>query len=703
MEEMLAWLLLALGVEMQAVTFSRDIAPVVYRSCTECHRPNGNAPFSLLTYDDVRSRARRIHDVTLQRYMPPWKPEPGASSDFSGSRRLSDDELDLISRWAQDGFLEGDPRDLPVEPRWDSEWRLGKPDLIVTLEPYPLSPEGGDVFRTFVAKIPGDRLRYVRGLEFRPGSTRAVHHANIKIDPSSSSRLLDEADPGPGYEGSAGRGAAFPDGHFLGWTPGQSPRSAIAESTWRLHAGVDLVIELHMMPSGKTEVVQPSVGFYLTDRPPEHFPSMIRLGRQDLDIPPGAAEYVSVDSYVLPVDVQVLALQPHAHRLAIGVRAWATFADGATLPLISIPAWDMSWQDTYVLEKPVFLPGGTRLSMRFVYDNSPTNARTQTPPRRVTFGQTTSSEMGDLWLQVLADNAADRRILTADVAAKMLRDDIAGVEKMVEARPDDSRIRTDLGFCYLEVGRTADAIHQLREAARLAPGSAAAHHDLAIVLLRERRFEEARAHLDAAIRLKPRFIDAYVNMGAVSHAEGKLADAVRWYERSLSIEPDNHVAEYNLGRALANLGQFDEAITHYRNALRFRPDDVQTQISLASVLSSRGQVEEAVSLYRRALELDARVPAALLDLAWIRATSDDPRFRRPGDAVQLAERAVEVTGRTSPTAFDVLAAAYASAGELNRAIELAERAASLAYQPELSELREAILRRLRAYRQAAGR
>ncbi len=129
---MLAWLVVAAALPAQPVTtYNRDVAPLIYARCAECHRPDGNAPFSLLTFQDVRKRATRIVEVTQQRYMPPWKPEPEASAAFADSRRLSNEELAVIARWARDGFTEGDSNELPAPPRWDSEWRLGKPDLVV--------------------------------------------------------------------------------------------------------------------------------------------------------------------------------------------------------------------------------------------------------------------------------------------------------------------------------------------------------------------------------------------------------------------------------------------------------------------------------------------------------------------------------------------------------------------------------------------
>ena len=160
----------------------------------------------------------------------------------------------------------------------------------MTLPEYTLRAGGTDVFRNFVVTVPGAGRRYVRGMEFRPGS-RAVHHANIRVDPTLASRRLDEADPEPGYEGMILRSADYPDGHFLGWTPGQAPPLASNDLAWRLEAGEDLVVQLHLQPTGKTEHVRPAIGLYFSDAQPARTPAIVRLGRQNLDIPPGARDY----------------------------------------------------------------------------------------------------------------------------------------------------------------------------------------------------------------------------------------------------------------------------------------------------------------------------------------------------------------------------------------------------------------------------
>src|SRR4029077_15934709 len=153
-------------------------------------------------------------------------------------------------------------------------------------------------------------------LEFRPGDPRVVHHANIRIDRTRRSRELDEQDPEAGYEGLMANSAEYPDGHFLGWTPGQIAPLLPKGLAWLLTPGTDLVVELHLQPSGKPERIQPSFGLFFTNDPPERIPFMLRLGSESIDIAAGAKDYTVIDSYELPVDAEIQAVQPHAHYRA---------------------------------------------------------------------------------------------------------------------------------------------------------------------------------------------------------------------------------------------------------------------------------------------------------------------------------------------------------------------------------------------------
>lgn len=680
------------------VTFNKDIAPIVLEQCASCHRPDGGAPFSLLTYDDARRRATLVAKATASRRMPPWKPEPGFG-EFASERRLTDEQLALVQRWVEGGAQEGDRTDLPPLPQQPGEWQLGKPDLIVTMpEPYQVSAGGPDVFRTFVVPIPLGG-RYVKGLEVRPGA-RSVHHATIKIDRTRSSRLLDDAEAGPGYEGGGGRSAAFPSGHFLGWTPGQLPFMQPNGMAWRLEPESDLVLELHMTPTGKPENVQVQVGLFFTDQAPTRQAFILRLGSQSIDIPAGDTQYLVMDTFTLPVDVEVLGVQPHAHNLAKEVEGYAQLPDGTTKWLLYIKDWDFKWQDVYRYREPLELPKGTSLSMRYTYDNSAANIRNPNrPPKRVTFGQTTSSEMGNLWIQVVTRNDEDLAVLDRAYAPKMILGDIAGYEKMLEATPKAARLHADVAFLYLDAGRVADAAAHLDEAVRLAPKSPWSHYALGTVLLNQKRLGEAKRHFNAAVRLKPDFPAAYNNLGVVSYAQGKFAEAIANYTDALRLEPDNHQARYNLGRASASLGRFDEAIVQYRLVLQSTPDDPDTLSSLAGALASTGQIDEAIARYRRALELRPDLQAALVDLAWILATSDRAEIRAPEEAVRLAERVANLTTYQNATVLETLARAYFSANRVDEAIGTAKLALDLASNAGAAELVRDLRKRLELYRQ----
>src|SRR5579884_2598142 len=163
---------------LAAPTFTHDIAPIIYRNCVSCHHDSVNAPFSLVTYEDVRPRARAIAAATKRRYMPPWKPEHGYGPEFQNARSLTDSEIETIQSWVSEGALKGNDADLPAPPQFVESFRLGTPDLILRMpQPYELRADGPDVFRNFVIPIPTDSVQYVAAMEFIPGS-RAVHHAN---------------------------------------------------------------------------------------------------------------------------------------------------------------------------------------------------------------------------------------------------------------------------------------------------------------------------------------------------------------------------------------------------------------------------------------------------------------------------------------------------------------------------------------------
>jgi Flp pilus assembly protein TadD len=560
------------GVPVEAVTFSKDIAPILFARCAACHNPEGPAPFSVLAYGSARQRASLIASATRRRFMPPWKAEP-ESGDFIGQQRLSDGEIDLIQRWVDGGAVEGDPRDLPPQPRNAGGWELGKPDLIVSpAQAYTLAAGGSDVFRIFVIPLPTDRVRYVRGLEFHPGNPKVVHHANIRIDRTPASRAFDDADPAPGYEGLMAHSAVYPDGHFLGWTPGQVAPLVPKGLAWRLDRGTDLVVELHMQPSGKPELVQPAIGFFFGTDPPERTPLMLRLGRQNIDIPAGEASYTITDSFVVPVDVEVQAVQPHAHYLARDVRGTATLPDGTIRTLIYIKDWDFRWQHVYRYVTPVTLPKGTTLAMRYTFDNSAANPRNpQQPPERVLWGQRSRDEMGDLWIQVLTRNNRDLETLIRDVRPKVLAEDVFGYEREIQRDPESVALHDDVAQVYLQLGRAQEAVAHFDASLRLNPQSPATHFNLGTALTVAGRFDEAIEQYGTALRLNPDYPRAHNNLGSVLMQRGNVQDAMAHFAEAVRLEPANVEARSNLAVAYAAAGEFERAVEIVQAALRLAP------------------------------------------------------------------------------------------------------------------------------------
>ena len=690
----------------ERVTFNEHVAPILYEHCVVCHRPAGQGPFSLMTYDEVRRRATLVAHATASRYMPPWKPDapPGT---FVGERRLADAEVALFERWATTGALEGDPSTAPAPPVWTSGWQLGMPDAVITLPEYTLRPEGLDVFRNFVVPIPATTVRYVRGLEFQPGSG-AVHHANIRVDYTSVGERLDEADPGPGYEGLIPRTAEYPEGHFLGWAPGQVAPLSPPEIAWRLEPGARFVVQLHMRPTGKPESIRPAIALYFTSTRSSgeqtaegapRSPVMLRLGRQNIDIPAGESRYRSVDEYTLPVDVQVHALQPHSHYRARNVRASATLPDGATRSLIVIPEWDFGWQDVYRLAAPFWLPAGTRIRTEYVFDNSAANRRNpENPPKRARWGFKSSDEMGDVWIQVMTRTEADRVKLVRDFRPKDAAEEAIGYEMQIAAAPDNPALHDDAALLYLELGRPEQALQHFESSARLQPGSAAAVYNIGTAHEAAGRLSEASARYEQALKLDPSYAAPRVNLGTIRLMQGRPADALALFTEAARLQPDNADARNNLGRLLFGQGRHDEAIGHLRAAIRAQPTHVGAHFNLATALLQAGNdAHGAIEEFREALRLRPDWPTAQIALAWVLSSHPDAEIRKPQEAIDLARRAVELTSR-DPSALDAVAAALAAAGRFDEAVTAAAEAATRARRAGATQQLAAIEHRLALYR-----
>jgi peroxiredoxin len=385
-----------------AVTYHREVAPILQEHCQSCHRPGQVAPFSLLTYADARKWGAEIKTFTGGRQMPPWKPEPG-HGEFEGVRRLDDREIALLGQWVDAGMPEGNPKNGPAPRQWPEGWMLGKPDLELTVsEPYQVAATGDDEFRVFVLPTRLTESRQVAAIDFRPGNARVVHHVVSFVDTTGKARELDAGDPGPGYNSGPG-GIKVPGASIQGvWAPGNLPRFLPPGVGRPLPQGADLVIQVHYHKTGKPETDQTKVGLYFAKEPVTKTVHTAIFGPFNIDIPPGEASHEQKFKMQVPADVRILTIMPHMHLLGKEMRVTATLPDGTVKDMVWIKDWDYRWQDSYRYKEPVLLPRGTQVEVVARYDNSAANPlNPSSPPRRVRFGEQTTDEMGFAIMEVL--------------------------------------------------------------------------------------------------------------------------------------------------------------------------------------------------------------------------------------------------------------------------------------------------------------
>lgn len=400
------------------VTYNREIAPIIYSRCLNCHRKGQVAPFELTTYEQVAKRAKWIATVTQDRIMPPWVPHPGHKK-FVGERWLTDRELLLIKKWADTGRTRGNEADLPPMPEFAEGWRLGEPDVILKMpKPFTVYANGPDLFQNFVIPIdiPSDRM--VAAIEFHPGNKRVVHHAVLFLDSNRAARKLDEATPEPGYSNFGGPGFA-PTGALGGWSVGNTPRRLPNGMGRYLKKGSDLVLQIHYHPTGKEEVDQSEVGLYFIKKPveetlkePGKLVGSIWMANYEMDIPANNSNYLRTTSYTLPKDVILVGVVPHMHLLGKSMKVTATLpadkGDPGKKTLIDIRNWNYNWQDEYYYERPFKLPKGTKLTVDAVFDNSEGNPlNPSSPPKRVTWGEETEDEMLYCFFLLSAEKTED--------------------------------------------------------------------------------------------------------------------------------------------------------------------------------------------------------------------------------------------------------------------------------------------------------
>jgi len=382
--------------QVAPVTFNRDVAPVLYAHCTECHRRGQIAPMSLVTFEEARPWARAIRRMVVERRMPPWFADPHVGA-FSNDPTLSDREVDLITRWVDDGAPQGDSADRPVTPSYVDDWRIGSPDLVLTVATPLAIPSTGILdYQYFDLPTGLTTDRWVQAVEIRPSDRRVLHHASVFIRTPDGSTVA----AGPPNSGDAcaaevcGDVEGVPLGETLTITAVGTPPDVYPAGTAKLlKAGSALRLQVHYTTVGEATTDRLSVGLIFAKSPPRVALKTTPLGRTNFTIPPQTSNYVLTANLTFQKDATLWSIGPHNHLRGRSWRFDLRDPDGSTRALLSVPRFDFHWQLVYRFGPPIAVSRGSRLSATAIYDNSNANPSNPDPAAEVRYGEQTKDEM----------------------------------------------------------------------------------------------------------------------------------------------------------------------------------------------------------------------------------------------------------------------------------------------------------------------
>ena len=352
-------------------TYHADVYPIFLQRCSSCHAPDGVAPMSLLTYENAYPWAQSIKEEVVSLGMPPWQPEDGFGA-FKHGGSLSAKELDIVVEWSNGGTPEGTPETRPELPGPAAEWSLGTPSLTLDMpEPFMLDADAMQATRTFVIPSGLDTDRWVKAVDFRPGSPAILRSAMIYVDTTGQASAQDEADPAPGF--AAEDESAFPTDHLLAaWVPGHTGIEIAGRAAYRLPAGADLVLSVRYKKTWTYEGIavedQSAIGLYFTDNrmvAPIETLILAPPAEGDAGRGPRIVFYQTIER-----DLEVLGMVPEIAGEPAFVQVEAVHADGSREPVIRLARPRPEWRTRYWLASPLRLPQGTQLEVAVVFDST---------------------------------------------------------------------------------------------------------------------------------------------------------------------------------------------------------------------------------------------------------------------------------------------------------------------------------------------
>ena len=376
-----------------AVTFTKDVAPIIQNKCMNCHRPGEVAPMSFMNYKEVRPWARSIREKVVSRTMPPWFAD-AKHTEFANDPRLSQKEVDTIVNWVEGGSLEGNPKDMPPTPKFATGWQIGTPDVVLPMTVEFNIPAAGVIpYKYFAIPTNFTEDKYVQFAEIRQGDRARMHHVIVSVLYPEQAELPPAGEINPSILGSLRRSGGDSDGRLMGWAPGEAPLELRAGQAKLVKKGSMLIFQVHYVANGEPGKDRTSVGLIFSKAPVEKRVITAGATQSNFAIPPGAAHHEVTSEFAFKEDSHLDSLHPHMHVRGKDFKYTLVYPDGKTKELLSVPKYDFGWQLTYVFKEEVAVPKGSKLICVAHYDNSLGNKFNPDATATVRWGDQTWEEM----------------------------------------------------------------------------------------------------------------------------------------------------------------------------------------------------------------------------------------------------------------------------------------------------------------------
>jgi len=389
----------------QDLNFADDISPIIHKNCTPCHLPGEAAPYTLVSYSDIKSKTKLIRHLINDRLMPPWPADPDYRH-FCNEYYLSNDEIESINQWIEKGMHSGDTTKIKTVIDFTKQKELLKPDMIIKVPKVNIPGDNQDLF--LVMKIPYELPNdtFIKSIEFVPGNRTLVHHVNthlIQYDEFKKKNINEgdsvvEQNQENSHELHRQLGILHDDGTYPSLTPSVSnylPGARFSEYPQEIGGykitkkGAFYLNDFHYGPTPVDALDSSYYKVYFADRPPIRPVREFQLGtlglapvEPELIINPGEVKTFHIKA-VMPDDISLISIVPHMHLIGKSYWAYAVKPDGDTIPLIRIKRWDFRWQFFYQFKSLLHIPRGTTIFVEGVYDNTSENPNNPFNPPQV--------------------------------------------------------------------------------------------------------------------------------------------------------------------------------------------------------------------------------------------------------------------------------------------------------------------------------